>query len=145
MESTRVCPIQNTSYPRVRDSSSMTPATQTQVAVDIEDRLQTAQQQPDESTILSSVDTLKQALSFPGMKWCLREYFNRDKADQLMKAKGGVLSADHRKALARFLLQGHGGQVVRGVQVRLQHQEEPGLQGARPGQDIWGRHPGRTP
>ena len=103
MESTRVCPIQNTSYPTVRDSSNMTPAAQTQAAVDIEDAPQTAQQRLDESTILSSVDTLKQALMFPGVKWCLREYFNRDKADQLMKAKGGVLSADHRKTLARFL------------------------------------------
>ena len=37
------------------------------------------------------------------MKWCLKEYFNRDKADQLMEAKGGVLSADHRKKLSRFL------------------------------------------
>ena len=103
MESTRVCPIQNTSYPTVRDSSNMTPAAQKQAAVDIEDAPQTAQQRLDESTILSSVDTLKQALMFPGVKWCLREYFNRDKADQLMKAKGGVLSADHRKTLARFL------------------------------------------
>jgi hypothetical protein len=37
------------------------------------------------------------------MKWCLREYFNKDKADQLMEAKDGVLSADHCKKLARFL------------------------------------------
>jgi hypothetical protein len=66
----------------------MTPAAQTQRAVDIVDTPQTAQQQLDESTILSSVDTLKQALMFPGVKWCLKEYFNRDKADQLMKSKG---------------------------------------------------------
>ena len=103
MESTRVCPIQNTSYPTVRDSNNSMTAPAQAVTVDIEDAPQTAQRQPDESTVFSSVDTLKQALSFPGMKWCLREYFNKDKADQLMEAKDGVLSADHRKKLARFL------------------------------------------
>ena len=52
---------------------------------------------------LTSVDTLKQALRYPGMKWCLREYFNKDKADQLMASTSGAMPKDHRSKLSRFL------------------------------------------
>ena len=63
----------------------------------------TATQVDDSLSVLGSVDTLKQALQFPGMKFCLKEYFNMDRATALLEAPPGVLSADHRKKLNRFL------------------------------------------
>ena len=34
----------------------------------------------DSLSVLGSVETLKQALQFPGMKFCLKEYFNMYRA-----------------------------------------------------------------
>ena len=59
--------------------------------------------QMDETCVLSSADTLRRALQFPGMKFCLKEFFNHEKATLLMNSGPGMMSEDHRKKLARFL------------------------------------------
>jgi hypothetical protein len=63
----------------------------------------TATHVDDSLSVLGSVDNLRQALQFPGMKFCLKEYFNMDRATELLEAPPGVLSADHRGKLNRFL------------------------------------------
>ena len=59
--------------------------------------------QMDETCVLISADTLRRALQFPGMKFCLKEFFNYEKATLLMNSGPGMMSEDHRKKLARFL------------------------------------------
>jgi len=51
----------------------------------------------------SLVRQLRQALHCPCMKLCLRAYFDRAKAKQLLAAPPGTLSQDHRAKLQRFL------------------------------------------
>ena len=57
------------------------------------------------NTYLTLIQTLRRALQCPCMKLCLREYFDKGRATQLLKAPGGVLSDDHRQKLKRFLKQ----------------------------------------
>ena len=57
------------------------------------------------NTNLTLIQTLRQALNCPCMKLCLREYFDKGRAMQLLKAPAGVLSDDHRQKLKRFLKQ----------------------------------------
>ena len=54
-------------------------------------------------SVLGSVNTLRQALQFPGMKYCIDETFSMDRATELLEAPPGVLSADYRKKLERFV------------------------------------------
>ena len=57
------------------------------------------QQVHEVPSVLSSADSLRSALHSPGMKFCLKEFFNHDKATLLMNSGPGLMSDDHRKKL----------------------------------------------
>lgn len=52
---------------------------------------------------VSLVRQLRQALSCPAVKLCLREHFDNAKARKLLRAPSSILCDDHRRKLKRFL------------------------------------------